>query len=404
MSYEENESTPVAVEAPRKKGRARWMWWALGLLVVGAVLWRGLFVKTGNGASKERAARAIAVLVTPAAKRDVPIELDGLGSVVPLTTVTLKSRVEGRLEQLFFKEGQAVKKGDVLAQVDPRPFRIQLAQAQATLAKDTAQLKNAKLNLERYQSLQQQQLVPQQQVDDQKTLVDQAEAAVALDQAQVDSARLSLEWTKVTSPVDGVTGVRQVDAGNLVHVNDPNGLVVITQLDPIAVLFTLPQDVLPQVSEAMETGPLPVSAYARDGSTLLGSGTLMLIDNQINASTATLRLKAQLPNPRRQLWPNQFVKTRLHLTTRKDALVVPTVAVQRGPKGVFVYTVKSDGTAEMKPITVESVEGDLTLVKQGLAEGDRVVVDGQNQLRPGAKVTVKSAEGGGTESRAQVSP
>jgi multidrug efflux system membrane fusion protein len=348
---------------------------------------------TSGGGGKDPNARVVPVVVTAAQKQDVPIEFDGLGTVIPLATVTLKSRVDGRLDQVLFKEGQPVKKGDVLAQLDARPFHIQVDQANSTLARDAAQLRNAKLNLERYTGLLAQKLLPQQQVDDQRTLADQAEAVVGIDKAQLENAQLLLEWTRVVSPIDGVTGLRQVDPGNLVRASDPAGLVLITQLDPIAVLFTLPQDVLPQVAEAMEGGPLAVEAYGRDGVTLLASGTLLLIDNQINQSTATMRLKAEFANPKRALWPNQFVKARLKVGVRAGALVVPTPAVQRGPKGPFVYVIGADDTAAMKAIEVDDTEGPLTLVSKGLDPGEWVVTDGQNQLRPGAKVQVKPNEG-----------
>lgn len=371
----------------------------LAAVIAGAVaLGSGLAWRLSSGAAgpdrgaKDPGARVVPVVVTAAQRQDVPIEFDGLGTVVPLATVTLKSRVDGRLDQVLFKEGQVVKKGDVVAQLDARPFRIQVDQAQQTLARDAAQLRNAKLNLERYAGLLAQKLLPQQQVDDQRTLADQAEAVVGIDKAQLENAQLLLEWTRVVSPIDGVTGLRQVDPGNLVRAADPNGLVLITQLDPIAVLFTLPQDVLPQVAEAMERGPLGVEAYARDGVTLLASGTLLLIDNQINQSTATMRLKAEFTNPKRALWPNQFVKARLKVGVRQGALVVPTPSVQRGPKGPFVYVVGAEDTAAMKAIEVQATEGPLTLVSKGLDPGEWVVTDGQNQLRPGAKVQVKPNE------------
>ena len=281
-----------------------------------------------------------------------------------------------------------MKKGEVLAQIDPRPFRIQLDQAAATLARDSAQARNAALNLERFKGLREQKLVAQQQVDDQQTLADQAAAVVGIDRAQVENAKLMLEWSRVTSPIDGVTGVRQVDPGNLVHASDATGLVLITQLDPIAVVFTLPQDALPQVVKAMAEGPLTVEAFARDGTTLISTGTLMMIDNQINQTTATIRLKAQFDNASHRLWPNAFVKARLKLAKRPNMLVVPTPAVQRGPKGPFVYVVNSDDTAAVRSIEIEGTEGTLTMLKKGLEQGERVVLDGQNQLRPGSKVQV----------------
>ncbi len=392
----------------RPRSKARWILLVVGVAVAGGVGYRlvsnGQSSDSKGGGKGAAADRAIAVNVAPVEQRDVPISLDGLGSVIPLSTVTLKSRVDGRLDAVLFKEGQAVKAGEVVAQIDPRPFKIQLGQANATLARDSAQHRNAQANLERYQELFAKKLVAEQQVADQKALVDQAAGVVGIDRAQVEAARLQLEWTQVTSPIDGVTGIRQVDPGNLVHASDVNGLVVITQLDPIAVLFTLPQDALPQVSQAMADGPLEVEAYARDGTTLLATGQLSVIDNQINANTATLRLKAQFQNTRHLLWPNAFVKARLKVTTRTGALVVPTVAVQRGPKGAFVYLVGQDGTANVRAVQVDTTEGELTLVRGGLTAGEQVVVDGQSQLRPGAKVQLKNAPDGGAQKRAQVGP
>jgi multidrug efflux system membrane fusion protein len=368
------------------------------IAVTGLIVWRisskpGDDTKKGPGAG----ARAVAVSVAAVEKRDVPETIEGLGSVTPLATVTVKTQVDGRLTQLGFTEGQPVKKGDFIAQIDPRPFQIQLEQAAAAKARDEAAAKNAQLNLQRYISLREQKLVPQQQVDDQQTATDQAKAAVALDNAAVDSAKLQLDFAHITSPVDGVTGIRQVDLGNIVHPADPNGIVVITQLDPISVIFTLPQDALTEVTQAMDAAPekLKVEAYARDGVTLLGSGKLYVVDNQINPSTATLRLKATFDNGKRALWPNQFVKARLYLRTRQDAVVVPTPAVQRGPQGTFVYVVEDD-VAKTRDVEVASTQGSLTLIGSGLKENERVVTDGIGQLKPGAKVSLRApGEGDG---------
>jgi multidrug efflux system membrane fusion protein len=350
----------------------------------------------GRGAGESR---PVAVVVTRAQQRDVPVYLEGLGTVTANKTVTVRSRVEGQLQTVGFKEGQAVKQGTLLAQVDPRPFAIQLHTAQAALARDSAQLKGARINLARYQQVRAEKLIAQQQVDDQQTMVDQLVATVAADQAQVENARLQLDYARITSPIDGVTGVRLIDPGNVVHVNDPTGIVIVTQLDPIAVLFTLPQDDLPQVSGQLSKGPLPVVALSRDGQTELGKGQVELVDNQINATTSTIRLKALFPNPDRALWPNQFVKARLLLTVRKGVTTVPAVAVQRGPKGPFVYVVGPDDKAVMKPVEVTDTEGELALIGKGVEASDTVVIDGQSQLRPGALVAVKGpdqgARGGG---------
>jgi multidrug efflux system membrane fusion protein len=340
------------------------------------------------------------VVVTTAVRKDVPVFLEGLGTVTANKTVTVRSRVAGQLQTVAFKEGQAVKQGTLLAQIDPRPFQIALNTAQAALARDSAQLKGARLNLERFTQVRAEKLIAQQQVDDQQTVVDQLSAQVQADQAQVASARLQLDYARITSPIDGVTGVRLVDPGNMVQANEANGLVIVAQLDPIAVLFTLPQDDLPTVSEEMAKGTLSVAALSRDGQTELARGQVELIDNQINASTSTIRLKASFPNPKRTLWPNQFVKARLLLTTRRGVLTVPAVAVQRGPKGSFVYAVGADQKAMMKPVEVQAMEGEVALISRGIEEGEKVVIDGQSQLRPGALTSVKGPEGGGEKKRA----
>jgi multidrug efflux system membrane fusion protein len=330
--------------------------------------------------------RVLPVTVIPASVRDVPVYLDGLGSVTAYNTVTVKTQVDGRLDQVFFKEGQPVKKGEVLAQIDPRPFIAQLHQAEGALARDQSLLVSAQLDLTRYEKLVDQKLIPSQQFDQQKALVGQDQGLVQVDQAAVESARLNVGYARITSPVDGITGIRIVDPGNVVHAADQGGIILVTQLDPIAVIFTLPEDDLPRVSEAKKGGPLTVEAYNRGGDTRLGTGELGLIDNQINQTTATMRLKAILPNPDHQLWPNQFVKARLLLATRKDALVIPTPAVQRGPQGIFVYVVGPEQTAVVRQIEIDSTTDELTLVRKGLQDGDLVVVEGQNMLRPGAKV------------------
>jgi multidrug efflux system membrane fusion protein len=316
----------------------------------------------------------------------VPIYREGLGTVVAYRTVTVRPQVDGRLDQVLFQEGQPVKAGQVLAHLDDRPFQIQLRQAQGALARDTAQLDTAKRDLERYRALAQEKLIAQQQADQQVGAVGQLEGAVRVDQAAVDAAKLNIDYARITSPVDGVTGIRQVDVGNLVRQSDPGGIVIVTQLDPISVVFTLPQDDLAAVAEAMSHGPLAVDVFSRDGAQPLGSGKLELVDNQILQATSTIRLKAVLPNPKRVLWPNAFVNARLTLSVERGALVVPAAALQRGPNGPFVYVIGQDGTVSPRPVEVASAQGDLAVLGKGLQEGERVVVDGQSQLRPGSKV------------------
>ncbi|HEU4407843.1 MAG TPA: efflux RND transporter periplasmic adaptor subunit [Polyangiaceae bacterium] len=338
--------------------------------------------------------RPVPVVVAVVERRDVPVYIEGLGTVTPLATVSVKSQVEGRLDKVLFTEGQPVKKGDLLAVIDPRPFAIQLAQAEAAIARDRATAANAKVNLERFKALQGEKLIAQQEVDNQAAALATAEAAVRASQTQADAARLQLDYARINSPIDGVTGVRLVDPGNIVRAGDPTGIVVVTQLDPIAVLFSLPQDEQPRVTREMNAAKLEVEAFARDGSTLLGRGELALIDNQVNAQTSTIRLKAILPNPERQLWPGAFVKARLKLKTRSGVLVVPAPVVQRGPQGTFAYVVGEGDRVAPRPVELEAVEGEWAVIAGGLAPGERVVAEGQNQLRPGSRVVPRPTAGG----------
>jgi multidrug efflux system membrane fusion protein len=367
----------------------------LVLIAVVAIAAVGIFVyrrtsQKAAGAQRDQAAqaagRAVPVVVATVQRRDVPIYLDGLGNVTAFKTVTVRSQVDGRLDRVLFKEGEPVKAGELLARIDPRPFQNQLQQALGALERDRAQLEAARRNFERYRQLAAKKLIPQQQADDQAAMVGQFEGAVRVDQATIEVAKLNLDYANIKSPIDGVSGVRIVDAGNLVRASDPNGLVMITQLDPIAVLFSLPQDELPRVMQELQRGLLSVEAWNRDGAQKLATGQLALVDNQINAATATMRLKAVFPNPQRLLWPNQFVKARLLLTVRKDAVVVPSTVPQRGPEGTFAYVVQPDQTVQPRNIEVEHTEGDIAIIAKGLAEGEQVVADGQNQLRAGSKV------------------
>jgi multidrug efflux system membrane fusion protein len=399
--------TTESITLPDTRPRRRI--WPLVLLVAAAALgflwWRSRAQPSSApppGRPGAADARPVTVVVATATLKDVPVFLEGLGNVTANKTVTIRPRVDGQLQSVVFKEGQAVKQGTLLAQIDPRPFQIALHTAQAALARDSAQLKGAELNLERYVQVRQEKLIAQQQVDDQRATVAQLQAQVRSDEAQVENARLQLDYARITSPIDGVTGVRLVDVGNVVHANDPTGLVIITQLDPISVLFTLPQDDLPEVSAQMAKGPLPVAALSRDGKTELGKGVVELVDNQINATTSTIRLKATFPNPNRTLWPNQFVKARLLLATRHAALTVPAVAVQRGPKGPFIYVVGPDQKAVLRPVEIDSQEGDTVLLTKGAEAGEKVVIDGQSQLKPGALVAMKGPEGNGGERKARV--
>lgn len=332
--------------------------------------------------------------------------LEGLGTVTPLATVTVRPQVDGPLLSVAFQEGASVHRGQLLAEIDPRPYRIRLAQARATAARDRAQLKNAELDLARYVSLSEQKLIARQQLDAQQSLVDQLEASVAADEADVSEAQLQLQYTRMTSPIDGVAGIRQVDPGNLVHAADTNGIVVLTQLDPIAVIFGLPQDQLPPLSAAMALAPPQVEAWSRDGSQQLAVGSLQVIDNQINAATASVRLKARFDNPERKLWPNQFVRARVTIAQRQSALVLPAAAVQHGPEGAYVYVVTQQDRAVLRPVTVGLLQGEQALIDRGVEAGERVVIQGQEQIKPGGRVrpVAASASAAAEPGRAKEAP
>jgi membrane fusion protein, multidrug efflux system len=362
-----------------------------------------------SAGSKTNTARAstqtvVPVAVATAERRDVPVYLKGLGSVTASNTVSVKSRVDGQLAQINFKEGQHVNEGDLLAVIDPRPFQVALDQALANLFRDQAQLKDAQRNYERFKSLfDDSGAISQQQVDTQKAAADQLEGAVRADQSQIDNAKLNLVYTHITAPIGGRIGLRLVDVGNMVHAADTNPLSVITQLQPIAVLFTLPEDNLQTVSAHMHQSTLPVEAYSRDDLTKLATGTLLTIDNQIDQTTGTGRLKAMFDNPDDALWPNQFVNVRLLLETHKGSIVIPSVAVQTGPQGSYVFTVKTDKTVAINPVTVSFTQNNVASMASGVAPGDVVVVDGQDKLQAGIKVDPHPS-GGGANRNAQSSP
>ncbi len=372
----------------------RWVFVGIAVLAIAAVVYvmRTRQSATAGGAAAAPTDRPVPVTVAAVAEQDVPIWLEGLGTVTPIATVNMKTLVDGPLMSVNFKEGQLVHKGDLLAQVDPRPFQIALHNAEAALTRDSAQLRESKLNLERYRSLRVQNLIAQQQVDDQQALSDQYTGTTQSDQAAIDAAKLNLEYSRIVSPIEGVTGVRLIDVGNIVHAADQTFVVVITQIDPMAVLFTLPEDDLPRVQTAMAKGKIAAVAFGRDGQTKLAEGELGLIDNLVNTTTATIRLKAFFPNKERMLWPSEFVKTRLLLSTRKDAITAPATAIQRGPNGTFVYVVGPGDTVSVRPVDVALTQGDMAIFAKGLQVGDRVVTDGQNQLRPGAKISTRDAK------------
>ncbi|HEX4507068.1 MAG TPA: efflux RND transporter periplasmic adaptor subunit [Alphaproteobacteria bacterium] len=326
---------------------------------------------------------------------DVPLYVVGVGTVQAYNTVNILARVDGQLDSVDFREGQDVKTGDKLAQIDPRPFQAALDAALGTLAKDQATLTNAKRDLARYQDTASKGFSSRQQLDTQAALVDSTNAQIQADQAAVENARVQLGYTTIASPIDGRTGIRHIDKGNIVHAADTTGLVVITQLQPISVIFTLPQDALPRVAAAEQAAgatPLNVTAFARDGVTELGQGVLELVDNQIDQTTGTIRLKARFANPDRSLWPGEFVNARLQVGTVHDGLVVDSRVVQRGPKGVFAYVIKPDSSVEMRMIEPGQDYGGHTLVTKGLAADERVVVDGQMRLQAGSKVDTSAQD------------
>src|SRR4051812_25841536 len=333
------------------------------------------------------APQSIPVTVSLAQQQDLPIYLNGLGSVTAFYTVNVKSRVDGQLVDVKFREGEFVKKGDLLAVIDPRPYQVQLDQAQAQLFRDQASLKDAQLNYERYKSLLQESgAMSQQQVDTQKAMVDQLEGTTRNDQALVENAKLNLTYCHVTAPESGRIGLRQVDPGNIVHASDANPMIVITQLQPITILFTLPEDQLQTVAQRMQKGTLLVDAYSRDDQTKLATGKLLTIDNQIDQTTGTGRLKAVFSNEDNVLWPNQFVNIHLLLETRKNATVIPSAAVQQGPQGSYVYVVKPDKTVEARNVNPSLTEGNLTQIASGISPDEVVVTDGQDKLQTGTHV------------------
>jgi membrane fusion protein, multidrug efflux system len=336
--------------------------------------------------------QAMPVAVASVESRDLPVYLTGLGSVEAFYTVLIKTRVDGQLVQVNFREGQEVKKGDLLVVVDPRPFEVALAQAQANLAKDQAAQKDAKLNLDRFQQLYQNGgVISKQQLDTQGSLVSQLEGAIAADQAAIENAKLNLVYCRITAPISGRVGLRLVDPGNIVHASDTTGLLLITQMHPIAAIFTLPEDQLPDVAQAMRHGALQVDAYSRDDLTKLASGKLLTIDNQIDITTGTAKLKAIFQNEEQALWPNQFINCHLLLQVRKNSIVVPAAAIQRGQSNAgqsdtYVFTVKPDKTAELRPVKVALTQGNFTAVSGGLKPGEVVVTDGQDKLQNGTRV------------------
>ncbi len=370
---------------------------AIGLIVIAlaAVL---IYVFAGT-AEQKRAGRGrfaadgpVPVLVAAAQKADVPVYLDAVGTTKALNTVTVRPQVDGKLLEVTFKEGQDVKKGDVLARIDPTTYQAQLDQAVAKKAQDEAMLANARIDQERYERLALTNSINRQQADTQKSLVAQLEAQVKSDQGAIDNTRAILAYTTIRAPIDGRTGIRQVDEGNIVHASDSTGIVVLTQLQPISVFFNLPQQDINQVNNAFAKTPLAVDAQRSDNDAVIDRGTLRVVDNQVDPSTGTVKLKAEFPNADLQLWPGQFVNVRLLIDTLKQVVVIPTGAVQRGPNGTFVFVVKDDNTAAMRPITVQKQDETQTVVANGVAPPERVVTTGFARLTDGGKVSIGSGD------------
>ncbi len=347
-----------------------------------------------KSAGRNSNTNAVPVVAGTVETKDVPIYLDGLGTVQAFNTVLVRSRVDGQLEKIAFDEGQEVRAGDLLAQIDPAPFQAQVDQNVAKKAADEAQLSVARLNLQRAADLLKAKIMSQADYDTQKALVDQLQAAVQADQAAIDSARVQLAYTTIRSPIDGRTGIRLVDQGNIVHASDSNGIVVITQLRPISVVFTLPEQSVPEIQRHLGRSPLTTIAVDRENRTTLAEGKLAVIDNQIDTATGTIRLKSNFPNPDLRLWPGEFVNVRLLLDVRKGGVVVPASVVQRGPDGTFAYVIGNNMTAQLQPIKVAQVDQGLALIDSGLTPGERVVVDGQYKLQPGSRVSWSAASGG----------
>jgi len=368
--------------------------WALAAIAV-AVLGVGLWsverpAQAADDKDKKKAVEPPVVIKTaPVKAQDMPIFRVGIGTVTPTFSVTVKARVDGELDSVGFTEGQDVKKGQVLAKLDPRTLQAQLLQAQATRAKDQATLVNARVDLQRYTTLITQDAATQQQLDTQKALVAQLDATVKNDDAQINYAQVQLGFTTIVAPISGRVGARLVDPGNIVHAADTTGLVVINQIDPISVLFTLPEDAVQDTNRALSTTkkPLVVHAFPRTGTELLGTGTLTLVNNQIDTPTGTVQMKASFPNPLHNLWPGQFVNMRLILGTYPKALTIPEAAVQRSQTGVYTYVVSADGqTVQSQPISLVQIEDGVAIVSSGLSAGQKVVTDGQYKLKPGSHV------------------
>jgi multidrug efflux system membrane fusion protein len=394
------EQTKVKYSATETASRIRsryagdWRMWLTGALILLVV---GYFWHARRQAAEATAASKVARPMVPvsavtAQRGDLNLYLTAIGTVTPFNTTTVKSRVDGAIEKIFYKEGQTVKEGDLLIEIDPRPYQVQLTQAQGQMAKDQATYQDATLTFQRDQTLYSEGVLSRQQLDDQQSLMNQARGAVESDRGTVDSAKLNLTYSKITAPISGRIGLRILDLGNLVHATDATGLAVITQLQPIAAIFALPEDDIPKIVKRSQGGqPLAVEAWDREFKKKLSTGTLLTFDNQIDQTTGTVRLKAQFDNLDYALFPSQFINARLLIDTISDTVLVPTAAVQKSPQGNFVWVVKPDNTVVQRGITVGATEGELSSIATGLTQGETIVTDGVDKLQPGGKVSVHLA-------------
>jgi multidrug efflux system membrane fusion protein len=388
--------------SPGSQGTAKSRWWVWVLLLV--IVAGGFWYYRGRNSQADAAAAGgkgpggpagmggpgsfvVPVVVATASKGDLPVFLNGLGNVTAFNTVTVRSRVDGQIVKINFAEGQNVTAGQALVEIDPRPYQVQLAQAEGQLAKDQAQLRNVQVDYERFKLLFKEGVIPKQQLDTQQAQVGTFEGAIKADNATIDNAKLQIMYSHITAPISGRVGLRLVDMGNMVHATDTNGLLVITQLQPIATLFSLPQDQLPQVMARMKKGaPIVVEAYDRDNTTNLATGKLLTIDNQIDTTTGTYKLKAVFDNTKNELFPNQFVNVHLLVDTKKNVVLVPTTAILRGPQGTYVFAVGADNKVKIHIVTLAETNGNITGIASGLNPGDVVVTDGQDKLQEGSKV------------------
>ncbi|HEX8009690.1 MAG TPA: MdtA/MuxA family multidrug efflux RND transporter periplasmic adaptor subunit [Casimicrobiaceae bacterium] len=400
-----NDTSPRPDAPPearvKSSARARFLWIVVALVIT-AILAGGAWFALRKGSEAASGpsrggfdpnARALPVVAARARQGSIDVYINALGTVIPRNTVTVRSRVDGQLMRVAFREGQRVKAGELLAQIDPRPFEVQLTQAQGQLAKDQALLKNAEIDLERYTTLLAQDSISKQQVDTQASLVRQYEGTVKADQGQVDNAKLQLGYSRITAPISGIAGLRQVDPGNIIRATDTNGLVVLTQMQPITVIFPIPEDNLPQVVARLKSGaPVAVEAWDRAQKVKLATGKLLTIDNQIDSATGTVKLRAEFANDDSALFPNQFVNVRMVAETRTDATLVPSAGVLRGAPGTFVYRVKDDQSVSVVPVKLGPVQGETTAIASGVSPGDTIVVDGTDKLREGAKVELITPE------------